>query len=150
MSMTRQEAVYIIKIYGCLFPTREQEALAMAVEALARMEPQEPIRNDKCTCPHCGTHNEIIKKRITPSWDDMCMIKDIFFKDDECAVQYHPPKSEYVNNMPNCLHLWRPLEATMPMPRSILVGIKQGQSMESFMAEKAAIDQHDRECGLLN
>lgn len=90
------------------------------------------------------------KKRITPSWDDMCMIKDIFFKDDECAVQYHPPKSEYVNNMPNCLHLWRPLEVTMSMPPSILVGIKQGQSMESVIAEKAAIDQHDRECGLIN
>jgi hypothetical protein len=35
------------------------------------------------------------KKRITPSWDDMCIIKDIFFNDDECVVQYHPPKSEY-------------------------------------------------------
>ena len=23
------------------------------------------------------------KKRIMPSWDDMCMIKDIFFNDDE-------------------------------------------------------------------
>ena len=26
-------------------------------------EPQEPIRIDKCTCPKCGTHNDIIRKR---------------------------------------------------------------------------------------
>lgn len=24
---------------------------------------KKPIRNDLCTCPRCGTHNETIKKR---------------------------------------------------------------------------------------
>lgn len=62
--------------------------------------------------------------RITPSWDDMCMLKDIFFTEEECVVQYHPPKSEYVNNMPNCLHLWKPINQAMPMPPSIMVGLK--------------------------
>lgn len=47
------------------------------------------------------------KRRITPSWDDMCRIKDAFWKDDEAVIQIHPPKADYVNNMPNCLHLWR-------------------------------------------
>ncbi len=59
-----------------------------------------------------------------PTWDDMCLIKDMFWKDEECVVQYHPPKSEYVNNMPNCLHLWKPLFEEMPMPPSILTGLK--------------------------
>lgn len=59
-----------------------------------------------------------------PTWDDMCLIKDMFWKDEECVVQYHPPKSEYVNNMPNCLHLWKPLFENMPMPPSILTGLK--------------------------
>lgn len=45
--------------------------------------------------------------RITPSWDDMCIIKDIFWEDDETVIQVHPPKSQYVNLVPNCLHLWR-------------------------------------------
>ena len=80
------------------------------------------------------------KKRITPSWDDMCKIKEIFFRDDECVVQYHPPKSEYVNNMPNCLHLWRPLDQEMPMPPSIMVGIKAGQSIESALQEIAQLE----------
>ena len=55
------------------------------------------------------------------------LLKDIFFEDTECVVQYHPPKSEYVNNIPFCLHLWKPIEeyaGVMPMPPSILVGIK--------------------------
>ena len=47
--------------------------------------------------------------RITPSWDDMCRIKDIFWKEEEAVIQIHPPKSKYVNIMPNCLHLRRPV-----------------------------------------
>lgn len=59
-----------------------------------------------------------------PTWKDMCFIKDMFFFDDDWVVQFHPAKDEYVNNMPNCLHLWRPLEEKMPTPPSILVGLK--------------------------
>ena len=44
----------------------------------------------------------------TPSWDDMCRLKDIFFEDEEAVIQMHPPKSQYVNLKDNCLHLWRP------------------------------------------
>lgn len=61
------------------------------------------------------------KKRITPSWDDMCRIKDMFFCDDEVVVQFHPAKSEYVNMMPNCLHLWRPQEEKIPTPPRLFV-----------------------------
>lgn len=47
---------------------------------------------------------------ITPSWNDMCRLKDIFFEDEEVVLQFHPRKSQYVNIMNNCLHLWRPKE----------------------------------------
>lgn len=50
---------------------------------------------------------------IMPTWDEMCRIKDIFFEDEEIAIQMHPPKSHYVNIMQNCLHLWRPLDKYM-------------------------------------
>lgn len=43
-----------------------------------------------------------------PSWDDMCALKDIFFADEEEVYQIHPKKSEYVNMVGNCLHLWKP------------------------------------------
>lgn len=68
------------------------------------------------------------KRSYTPSWEDMCNLKDMFFKDEETVVQFHPAKSEYVNNVPNCLHLWRPTDAELPTPPSILVGVKKGQT----------------------
>lgn len=47
-------------------------------------------------------------RRITPSWDDMCALKEMFFDDEEMVLQFHTRKSQYVNKMENCLHLWRP------------------------------------------
>lgn len=74
-------------------------------------------------------------KRIVPTWDDMCKIKEIFFGDDEAVIQIHPPKDEYVNNMPNCLHLWRCSYKEMVLPPSCLVGIRKGQTMEELNRE---------------
>ena len=74
-------------------------------------------------------------KRIVPTWDDMCKIKEIFFGDDEAVIQIHPPKDEYVNNMPNCLHLWRCTYKEMVLPPSCLVGIRKGQTMEELNRE---------------
>lgn len=51
-----------------------------------------------------------------PTWEEMCQVKDIFFNDDECVVQYHPPKNEYVNNHPYCLHLWKWQKGEFPKP----------------------------------
>jgi len=42
-----------------------------------------------------------------PSWEEMCKIKALFWSDEDLVVQFHPPKSDYVNNHPHCLHLWR-------------------------------------------
>lgn len=61
------------------------------------------------------------KKSHTPTWDEMCELKDMFFNDDEVVVQYHPAKSNYINIMPNCLHLWRPLNDALPTPQIIMV-----------------------------
>jgi hypothetical protein len=51
-----------------------------------------------------------------PTWDEMCRVKDLFWDAEECAVQYHPPKSEYVNNFPYCLHLWRKIGQNWETP----------------------------------
>lgn len=58
-----------------------------------------------------------------PTWDEMCQVKDLFWDAEDCVIQYHPPKSEYINNHPYCLHLWRPIGVELPRPPSILVGI---------------------------
>lgn len=65
------------------------------------------------------------KKQYTPQWNVMCLVKDIFWDAEDCVVQYHPPKSEYVNCHEHVLHLWRPQAYDMMRPPSILVGIKQ-------------------------
>jgi hypothetical protein len=64
-----------------------------------------------------------LKKRI-PSWEQMNFIKDLFFYEEETVMQLHPPKSQYVDNCSNCLHLWRPHDVEIPLPPSILVGFK--------------------------
>ena len=60
-----------------------------------------------------------------PTWDEMVFVKDLFWTEDEMCVQYHPPKSEYVNFYPHCLHIWRPINMTIPMPPVLLVGPKR-------------------------
>lgn len=51
-----------------------------------------------------------------PNWMEMCFIKDLFFETEDCVIQYHPPKSKYVNINVNVLHLWRPQKLDIPMP----------------------------------
>lgn len=52
----------------------------------------------------------------TPTWEEMCVLKDLFWKDDEVVIQLHPAKENYVNLHPNVLHLWRPWNAEIPLP----------------------------------
>lgn len=59
--------------------------------------------------------------RAIPTWDDMCKLKDIVWNEDEAVIQIHPRKSDYVNNMPNCLHLWRPTQEALPLPPTMYV-----------------------------
>lgn len=50
------------------------------------------------------------KKRCNiPTWNDMCVLKDIFFGEEEEVYQIHPKKSRHVNCVENCLHLWKPI-----------------------------------------
>jgi hypothetical protein len=56
-----------------------------------------------------------------PTWEEMHEIKRIFWEDEECVMQLHPPQSSYVNVNSFTLHLWRPTKATIPTPPVILV-----------------------------
>jgi hypothetical protein len=57
----------------------------------------------------------------TPTWDEMVYVKDLWFKQEECALQYHPAKKDYVNCHPHVLHLWRPQKLDIPMPPKVMV-----------------------------
>lgn len=68
-----------------------------------------------------GWDHVSVSGRGTPSWDEMCMIKDLFWEPEEVVVQFHPPKSEYVNLAKTCLHLWS-YKGEMPRPPKHFVG----------------------------
>jgi hypothetical protein len=53
-------------------------------------------------------HVSVSLNNRTPTWREMVHVKDLFFADEEVAMQLHPAKAEYVNHHPFCLHIWRP------------------------------------------
>ena len=55
-----------------------------------------------------------------PTWYEMEEIKQLFWEPEDCVVQFHPPKSEYVNKHP-VLHLWRWTNGSFPRPPKVLV-----------------------------
>jgi hypothetical protein len=57
----------------------------------------------------------------TPTWEECCFVKDLFWAKQETVIQFHPPESEYVNIHPYCLHLWRPQGLDLPLPPRIFV-----------------------------
>jgi hypothetical protein len=69
-------------------------------------------------------HVSVSRRDRCPTWFEMCQVKDMFWDADDCVVQYHPPESEYVNNHPYCLHLWRKIDEPFPLPPRIMVGFK--------------------------
>ena len=69
-----------------------------------------------------GWEHVSVSKRQTPTWNEMCFVKDLFWSEDETVIQYHPPRLTRINLHPHCLHMWRPIGVILPAPPSILVG----------------------------
>lgn len=60
--------------------------------------------------------------RKCPSWEEMCIVKGLFWDATECVVQFHPPESDYVNTHTGCLHLWKQQHGeSFPQPPRICV-----------------------------
>lgn len=68
-------------------------------------------------------HVSVSLANRTPTWEEMELVRELFWRDDECVVQFSPPREERINNHAHCLHMWRALTEAMPMPPSILVGV---------------------------
>lgn len=66
-------------------------------------------------------HASVSLRNRCPTWDEMCAIKDIFWGEEEAVMQVHPPRSEYVNLHPYCLHLWKPIGQDFIRPNKELV-----------------------------
>lgn len=61
-----------------------------------------------------------------PTWEEMRLIKSLFWGENDLVVQLFPPAREYVNNHPYCLHLWRQCNTNdfMNRPPWQLVGVR--------------------------
>ena len=69
----------------------------------------------------CGFEHLSVSTPIQcPTWEQMCKMKDIFWRDDEVCMQY-------------CLHIWRPINQEIPMPPSIMVGLRKGKETEDLL-----------------
>jgi hypothetical protein len=67
-------------------------------------------------------HVSVSLESRCPTWEEMNFIKELFWRDDECVVQFHVPKTRHINIHPYCLHLWKPIGLKIPMPPSMCVG----------------------------
>jgi hypothetical protein len=61
-------------------------------------------------------HVSVSTPNRCPTWKEMNYVKDLFWDPEDCVVQFHPPKSNYVNNHPYTLHLWRPQTFEIMLP----------------------------------
>jgi hypothetical protein len=73
--------------------------------------------------PHFSGRTRAITMR-TPTWKEMAFVKDTCWDGEDVVMQLHPKHSEYVNQHPHVLHLWRPVHETIPTPPSIFVGVR--------------------------
>ena len=74
------------------------------------------IASDQLGWEHVSVHAAKPGKMRTPTWKEMCYIKERFWSDEDVVMQLHPRKSQYVNNHPCTLHLWRPVSQEIPTP----------------------------------
>ena len=78
---------------------------------------------------HVSVHARSPKGPAIPNWEEMCYVKGLFWEPEDVVMQLHPRESQYCNNHPHVLHLWRPNDGTaIPEPPSILVGLVTGSA----------------------
>lgn len=68
-------------------------------------------------------HVSVSRTDRCPLWAEMDEIKRLFWSDDDTVMQLHVPRADWVSNHAFALHLWRPVDAVIPRPPSLMVGI---------------------------
>jgi hypothetical protein len=82
------------------------------------------IANDAWKESDWWEHVSVSLPDRTPTWEEMCRVKDLFWAPNEVVLQFHPAKHDYVNCHPFTLHLWRHKwkMKRVPLPPPVLVG----------------------------
>lgn len=67
---------------------------------------------------HIWIHASISRRDRVPSYDDLCMLKNVVFGPNRICAQVFECEKNHVNIHPFCLHLWGPnMESVWPLPR---------------------------------
>lgn len=80
---------------------------------------------DDGTADHGWEHVSVSYPDRCPTWQEMCLVKSLFWDEEDAVMQLHPPRSTWVNNHNFCLHLWRPTGAAVPLPPQWMVGVPE-------------------------
>ena len=67
-------------------------------------------------------HVSVSTRMRCPTWQELEWVKRQLWSAEDCVMQLHVPVAAHVNCHPHTLHLWRPLETSIPMPPSFMVG----------------------------
>lgn len=90
-----------------------------------------------CSDVYGWDHVSVSLQHRCPVWSEMCAIKDMFFDPDETVIQFHPKSSEYINNHPFCLHLWRKQNQEHELPPSWMIGVSNKQKQSTIRQSNA-------------
>jgi hypothetical protein len=80
------------------------------------------ISSGPATTPehHGWEHVSVSCAKRTPTWDEMCFVKNLFWEPEEMVVQLHPPQSRWINQHPYVLHLWKSPQTIELPPRGMV------------------------------
>lgn len=70
------------------------------------------------------------------TWEETCLVKDLFWDPEECTVQFHPPMSHYVAPK-HATNIWKPQSLPLPVPTAVLAALK---AQEGGITTEAAND----------
>lgn len=115
-SKNAPEGLFIVKLKGAKNRAIERPVLRIIASAACKDFPWD--------------HVSVSLDYRCPTWEEMCIVKDLFWDEEEPVMQYHAAKSQWVNNHQYCLHLWKPVLETIPAPPPILVGVKSLGTLE--------------------
>lgn len=115
--LTAQERLQRESYFGAfVFPSPiDRQDLRCIVSAYRPHDPSEDGSNPP------WNQVSVSRKKRTPSWGEMEFIKRKFFQPHEVAMQLHVGESDHLSYHDNCLHIWQPALADIPLPPTWMV-----------------------------
>jgi hypothetical protein len=72
--------------------------------------------------PPVWEHASVSIAHRIPNWKEMEFARELVFDETDLVLQFSVPRQDHINVHPYCLHLWRPIGVTIPLPPPATVG----------------------------